>query len=591
MFIDTPLSSVKIDICYLDNTYFNKKFLNIPTRQEALKEIVKLISYKREQIDNVIFQINLRILGKENLLEDLYEHFKIPILVSKQRYERIVGILKMKKEYFTTEYNEDTLIFVNDLNDEMPNFGENKNIIFIEPSALQISYTNRENKSFEDLYSDPNEKYFAIPYTDHSSYNEIIQFVKKLQPKLIIPIVRKALPGDLVTSDLTELNKFLSKEHLVDCHDKYRLLLRNTASVRRSSRLNMIQIPVKKTTNARKIVNSILNSRKTKVIKQIEYESDGSQGLSQEKTLGHIEEKIPLSVINEETDNKAEKNVVTIRRSTRLSGNSIHKESGQSQSDTVWTKLNDQVDIMEVETNSATENTETDSNDTQNDAEPISQSSKKDANLNVKKTTSTNTVITSEEDFATPLSSPSKKESEDLITSDCSSDAESIEVDSTLQNDMKNENQHEKDGNKINKHAESVQENIRSNDDIQSAEKMKTIIINQKQDVEPAQKPENQEHKNIQNTIETVQPTLTSNKENDQNLQNNIKSVQKIKSTLSNQTNKISFEAFYQRKTTKEENLSFYNFMNERLDKAGVMVDEKTLNENIMDCIFNSFNY
>jgi hypothetical protein len=570
MFVDTPLSNTKIDICYLDNTYFNKKFLNIPSREKALKEIIALICFKREQIKNVIFHLNLRILGKENLLEDLYDHFKIPILVSKKRYERIVNILELNKEYFTTEYKQNTLIFVTDLNEEMPNFAENKSIIFIEPTALQMSYTSRENKSFEDLYSDPNEKYFVIPYTDHSSYSEIIEFVKKLKPKLIIPIVRKALPGDLATSDLTELNKYLSKELLVDCHDKYRLLLRNSATLRRSSRLHMIQLPAKKTNNPRKIVNSLLNVRKTKIIKRIEYESDNSQSQSQsqEKNEESVDKTTSLNTINEESESKIEENVI-VRRSTRLSYSNIEnkqsivKDTEQKQSNTIWTKLNDQVDIMEVETNSATENTESDSNDTQNDAEPMndSQSVKKEDKLKVKKATSAATIMTSEEDFTTPLSSPVRKESEDLITSDLSSPIGSIEIDDTLQVHL-NENENQE-------HMEKV--NTESTNNYKKLDQKNESVLKLKNQI-------NVEKKNTQKSAESVQnsqPILVK--------QNDDRKLKQIKS--------ISFEEFYQRKQTKEETLCFFNFMNERLDKVGVVLDENILNKNIIDCIFNTFKY
>lgn len=80
MFEDNQLKSKEIEVVYLDNTYFNYRFAEIPTREEALKRIISLIESKRDmQKNGVLFRIRLRYLGKENLLVDLSEYFETKI--------------------------------------------------------------------------------------------------------------------------------------------------------------------------------------------------------------------------------------------------------------------------------------------------------------------------------------------------------------------------------------------------------------------------------------------------------------------------------------------------------------------------------
>ena len=64
MFIETPLENIEVDICYLDNTYFNPIFSNFPSQNDALKEIISIIEKNRNE--NVVFRIILKNLGKDN---------------------------------------------------------------------------------------------------------------------------------------------------------------------------------------------------------------------------------------------------------------------------------------------------------------------------------------------------------------------------------------------------------------------------------------------------------------------------------------------------------------------------------------------
>ena len=147
--------------------------------------------------------MKLRHLGKEDLLIDLYKHFKKPIFVSNKRYDRYIIDLELDDQYFSDEFEDDTLIFIEDADqkiqftDEFNEFLEKRHMIYIEPSALNYSIDTRPANIYE-FYAESNGRYFKIPYTDHSSPDEITKFVQKLQPKRLIPIVQKKLKTNKV---------------------------------------------------------------------------------------------------------------------------------------------------------------------------------------------------------------------------------------------------------------------------------------------------------------------------------------------------------------------------------------------------------
>ena len=63
MFTDGPLAEKmrEFEVCYLDNTYLHESFDKIPSRAEALKEIIEHIEHVRIVQDNTaIFFIKIR---------------------------------------------------------------------------------------------------------------------------------------------------------------------------------------------------------------------------------------------------------------------------------------------------------------------------------------------------------------------------------------------------------------------------------------------------------------------------------------------------------------------------------------------------
>jgi Cft2 family RNA processing exonuclease len=234
---DSLLVNREIEMCYLDNTYFDRAaYSNIPSRMDALEQIKELIEIKKKTIPKefpntkVIFKIILKTLGKEELLIKLSELFDTKIVCSKIRYDRYTKVLELDEKYFSTNFEIDSFIFVqdndNEIIDQIEGLGsvKNKHFIIIEPTAL-ISDPNRPTniRKLTEYYSKSVDTYFRVPYTDHSSYNEIVEFIRQLKPKRVLPIVRK-MPNNIAIDDLSSLYRYLSRKQPIDTTNCYRFI-------------------------------------------------------------------------------------------------------------------------------------------------------------------------------------------------------------------------------------------------------------------------------------------------------------------------------------------------------------------------------
>jgi hypothetical protein len=220
-------------MCYLDNTYFDQAaYSNIPSRMDATAQIKELIEIKKKTIPiklpntKVIFKIIFRTLGKEELLVKLSKMFHTKIVCSENRFNRYTKVLELDEKHFSTNFGVDSFIFVQDNCNKENIVGlssiNNKHIIIIEPTAL-ISDPNRPTnlQKLSEYYSKSVDTYFRVPYTDHSSYSEIVEFIRQLKPKRVLPIVRK-MPNNAAIDDLSSLSRYLSKKKLIDTTDCYR---------------------------------------------------------------------------------------------------------------------------------------------------------------------------------------------------------------------------------------------------------------------------------------------------------------------------------------------------------------------------------
>ncbi|XP_069731939.1 5' exonuclease Apollo [Phaenicophaeus curvirostris] len=173
---DEPvLQGRHIDRLYLDNTHCHPQ-RPLPSRQHATRQAAHLIrSHPQHHV-----VIGLYSLGKEALLVDLAVEFGTWVVVSPWRLEQM-RLLELP-DVFTTEEGAGWIRAVDVAeirSDTLVSWNKLHPTIAIVPTGRPVKVTH------------PN--IHAIPYSDHSSFSELCEFVEWLKPCSVIPIVKGSM--------------------------------------------------------------------------------------------------------------------------------------------------------------------------------------------------------------------------------------------------------------------------------------------------------------------------------------------------------------------------------------------------------------
>ncbi|XP_073326983.1 5' exonuclease Apollo [Pagrus major] len=172
-------TNTTIDVLYLDNTNCDPN-RTLPSRQRATQQIKEIIRSHPDH--NVV--IGLYALGKESLLLELAMEFKTWIEVSFERMQTLRAL--ELPDVFTTD----------------PGAGRIRVVAQSAICSAAVHQWNREQPTLAILpTSRPLVSFHpdvhVVPYSDHSSYQELEDFVSALKPTSIVPIVGNYVPGSL----------------------------------------------------------------------------------------------------------------------------------------------------------------------------------------------------------------------------------------------------------------------------------------------------------------------------------------------------------------------------------------------------------
>lgn len=165
------------DTLYLDNTYNSPKCV-FPSREESFKQMMEII----QSHEDFHIKIGLRNLGKEDLLVkiavDLNEWIKVP-----PSFFQLAELLDLPDVFITGETDARIKVvpFYSISNKNIERWNKECPTIALLPTSL---YTGLEMSPFCNQ-----ENVYIVPYSDHSSFDELIEFVKLIKPGCIYPIV------------------------------------------------------------------------------------------------------------------------------------------------------------------------------------------------------------------------------------------------------------------------------------------------------------------------------------------------------------------------------------------------------------------
>ncbi|XP_072025026.1 uncharacterized protein [Amphiura filiformis] len=200
MITDTILSNCgQVDKLYLDNTYNNPNCI-WPNRSECTAKIIDIIlQYPAYEV-----VIGIHKLGKEELLVDIALALKMRIVVNPDRL-KTMKILQLP-DVFTTDSSQSRIRTVLQhlvRKKNLSKWQESAPTIVILPTALYTSLDMDPYANNPDIH--------VVPYSDHSSYSELIEFVSHVKPKSITPVVAGGGGFDMGNGDMTVFDPYLTK--------------------------------------------------------------------------------------------------------------------------------------------------------------------------------------------------------------------------------------------------------------------------------------------------------------------------------------------------------------------------------------------
>ncbi|KAG5623666.1 hypothetical protein H5410_008884, partial [Solanum commersonii] len=194
---------VGADAVFLDTTYCHPKFI-FPSQQESIDYIVgvieKSVVENEGSLKNILFLIATYVIGKEKILMEVSRRCQRKIHVDGRKMS-VLGVLGHGEDGVFTTVESETDVHVvgwNVLGETWPYFRPNfekmdkimnekgySKVVGFVPTGW--TYEVKRNK-FSVRKKDSFEIHL-VPYSEHSNYDELREYVKFLKPKHVIPTV------------------------------------------------------------------------------------------------------------------------------------------------------------------------------------------------------------------------------------------------------------------------------------------------------------------------------------------------------------------------------------------------------------------
>lgn len=223
------LEFIGADAVFLDTTYCNPKF-TFPPQKESLEYVVNSIKRVKEESrasgERVLCLIATYVVGKERILLEVARRCGCKIHVDSRKMEILTLLGIGGEDGVFTEDAAATDVHVtgwNILGETWPYFRPN----FVKMKEIMVERGYNKAVGFVPtgwMYETKKEGFAVrtkdsleihlVPYSEHSSYNELRDYVKFLHPKRVIPTV--GLDGGKLDSK----EAFALQKHFADLVDE-----------------------------------------------------------------------------------------------------------------------------------------------------------------------------------------------------------------------------------------------------------------------------------------------------------------------------------------------------------------------------------
>ncbi|XP_010528512.1 PREDICTED: DNA ligase 6 isoform X2 [Tarenaya hassleriana] len=194
---------VGCDGIFLDTTYCNKKFV-FPTQEESVDYVASVVDKIGGEFvegkKRVLFLVATYVVGKEKILVEIARRCKRKIFVDTRKMSilRVLGFGEIG--IFTEDENESDVHVVgwSVLGETWPyfrpNFARMKEIMNEKGydkvvGFVPTGWTYEVKRNKFAVRSKDSMEIHLVPYSEHSNYEELREYVKFLKPKRVVPTV------------------------------------------------------------------------------------------------------------------------------------------------------------------------------------------------------------------------------------------------------------------------------------------------------------------------------------------------------------------------------------------------------------------
>lgn len=188
---------------FLDTTYCDPKFV-FPSQEESIDYVVGVIqrigAENEGGMKNVLFLVATYLIGKEKILLEISRSCKRKIYADDRKL-KVLKVLRLEEGGVFTEDESESDVHVvgwNVLGDTWPYFRPNfvrmKEIMEERGYSKVIGFvptgwTYEVKKNTFPVRTKDSFEIHLVPYSEHSNYDELRDYVKFLKPKSVIPTV------------------------------------------------------------------------------------------------------------------------------------------------------------------------------------------------------------------------------------------------------------------------------------------------------------------------------------------------------------------------------------------------------------------
>eukprot|EP00250_Pteridium_aquilinum_P005087 c15232_g1_i1 orf=222-1967(+) len=190
-----------IHTLYLDTTYCNQRY-RFPLQKEVINFVVQITQAALKKNSRTLVVVGAYSIGKEHVYLGIAEALNVPIFTESRR-SRILGALEWPE--LVSKLSRDansTLLHVLPMGHLQPQklkaylqgYPKFSSLLAFRPTGWTYSEKiGNELHLLKPVVSGAVTVY-GVPYSEHSSFNELQEFVQFLQPKKIIPTVNVGNP-------------------------------------------------------------------------------------------------------------------------------------------------------------------------------------------------------------------------------------------------------------------------------------------------------------------------------------------------------------------------------------------------------------